>query len=65
MHGQDVTAVPVSELLRGLGIAYIPEDRLHDGFLPKANVAQNLILGYHRQKPYSRRQPDQVEYSLR
>ena len=23
------------------------------GFLPKANVAQNLILGYHRNKPYS------------
>ena len=52
MHGKDVTAVPVSELLKE-GIAYIPEDRLHDGFLPKANVAQNLILGYHRQKPYS------------
>ena len=22
-----------------LGIAYIPEDRLHDGFLPTANIA--------------------------
>jgi len=37
------------------GITYIPEDRLRDGFLPKANVAENLILGYHRQEPYSRR----------
>ncbi len=36
-----------------LGIAYIPEDRLHDGFLPKASVAHNLILGYHRKKPYT------------
>jgi len=36
-----------------MGMSYIPEDRLHDGFLPKANVAQNLILGFHRQKPYS------------
>ena len=35
------------------GVTYIPEDRLHDGFLPTANVAQNLILGSHRQKPYS------------
>jgi len=51
MHGKDVTALPVNELLKQ-GVAYIPEDRLHDGFLPKANVAQNLILGYHRQKPY-------------
>ncbi|MEN8098208.1 MAG: ABC transporter ATP-binding protein [Chloroflexota bacterium] len=30
------------------GVAYIPEDRWSDGFLPTANVAQNLILGYHR-----------------
>jgi simple sugar transport system ATP-binding protein len=37
------------------GITYIPEDRLRDGFLPKANVAENLILGYHRQEPYCRR----------
>ncbi len=36
------------------GVAYIPEDNLVDGFLPKANVAQNLILGYHRMLPYSR-----------
>ncbi len=38
------------------GIAYIPEDRLHDGFLPGAKVAQNLILGAHRLKPYCRGQ---------
>ncbi len=36
-----------------LGLAYIPEDRWLDGFLPQANVAQNLILGLHRRKPYS------------
>lgn len=41
--------------LLGQGLAYIPEDRLHDGFLPKANVAQNLILGFHRQAPYSKK----------
>jgi len=28
---------------------------LHDGFLPRANVAQNLILGLQRQEPYGRR----------
>lgn len=52
LDDQDVTKTTVAELLK-LGISYIPEDRLHDGFLPKANVAQNLILGYHRQPPYS------------
>jgi len=36
------------------GVTYIPEDRMYDGFLPKATVAHNLILGYHRQSPYSK-----------
>lgn len=53
-NGKDVTQTPVCELLE-MGVAYIPEDRLHDGYLPKANVAQNLILGYHRQEPYCNR----------
>jgi ABC-type uncharacterized transport system ATPase subunit len=53
MESKDVTDITIAELVK-LGIAYIPEDRLHDGFLPKANVAQNLILGYHRQPPYSK-----------
>ncbi|MHB1338123.1 MAG: ABC transporter ATP-binding protein [Bellilinea sp.] len=52
MDGKDVTSASISELLKS-EIAYIPEDRLHDGFLPKANVAQNLLLGHHRQQPYS------------
>jgi ABC-type uncharacterized transport system ATPase subunit len=51
---QSLLNVPTSEILKK-GVAYIPEDRLHDGFLPKANVAQNLILGFHKQEPYSNR----------
>ena len=50
--GTNVAGMETRELL-GMGITYIPEDRLLDGFLPAANVAQNLILGYHRQEPYS------------
>lgn len=42
------------ELLES-GFTYIPEDRLEDGFLPKANVAQNMILGSHDREPYSRK----------
>lgn len=53
LEGQDLVNVPTSEILKR-GVAYIPEDRLHDGFLPKANVAQNLILGFHKQEPYSK-----------
>lgn len=52
VHGKDVTQMTNAELLKD-EISYIPEDRLHDGFLPKANVAQNLILGHHKQQPYS------------
>lgn len=47
-----VSALGTRELLRQ-GVAYIPEDRLHDGFLPTASVAHNLILGAHCDAPYS------------
>lgn len=52
LRGTDITEKTNEDLFK-MGISYIPEDRLHDGFLPKANVAQNLILGHHRNKPYS------------
>ena len=52
LEGRDVTHVLTSEMLSA-GMAYIPEDCLRDGYLPKANVAQNLILGFHGLKPYS------------
>ncbi|MCX6029484.1 MAG: ABC transporter ATP-binding protein [Chloroflexi bacterium] len=51
--GTDVAQIGTAGLL-AMGVAYVPEDRLHDGFLPSANVAQNLILGSHRGAPYAR-----------
>jgi ABC-type uncharacterized transport system ATPase subunit len=48
-----VAGTETVKLLEDL-VTYIPEDRLQDGFLPAANVAQNLILGFHRREPYSR-----------
>jgi ABC-type uncharacterized transport system ATPase subunit len=54
LDGKDISTSSTEQRLE-MGIAYIPEDRLHDGFLPRANVAQNLILGYHRQKLYHHR----------
>jgi simple sugar transport system ATP-binding protein len=54
IDGMPVNETTTAELLES-GVAYIPEDRLQDGFLPKANVAQNMILGFQRQEPYSRR----------
>ncbi len=53
VDGTNVVGVETEDLLE-MGVTYIPEDRLQDGFLPAANVAQNLILGYQRQEPYSK-----------
>jgi simple sugar transport system ATP-binding protein len=36
-----------------LGIAYVPEDRLHTGVSPSLSVADNLILKSHRRAPMS------------
>lgn len=47
-----VSDVKTVDLLQEL-ITYIPEDRLQDGYLPTATVAQNLILGFHRKPTYS------------
>lgn len=51
----DETSVADTETVKLLAelVTYIPENRLEDGFLPAASVAQNLILGFHRRKPYS------------
>jgi ABC-type uncharacterized transport system ATPase subunit len=53
IDGTSVAGMETMKLLE-IGVTYIPEDRMQDGFLPAANVAQNLILGYHRQEPYSK-----------
>ena len=52
LAGQPVRFGQTAHLLAN-GVAYIPEARMADGFLPRASVAHNLILGQHRQPPYS------------
>lgn len=54
IDGMDISKLEISDVLEK-GVTYIPEDRMQDGFLPTASVAQNMILGYHRQEPYSKR----------
>jgi simple sugar transport system ATP-binding protein len=49
---EDITHTSTKETI-SRGFVYIPEDRLADGFLHKASVAYNLILGYHNLPPYS------------
>ncbi|MCB0131847.1 MAG: ATP-binding cassette domain-containing protein [Caldilineaceae bacterium] len=52
IDGLDVAAANTRQLLAA-NIAYVPEDRWDDGFLPKATVAENLILGQQRTAQYS------------
>ncbi len=52
IHGIDSDRSNTKSLLES-GVAYIPQDRLQDGFLPKASVAHNMILGYQNKSAYS------------
>jgi len=52
LYGEDITNLETHKLLQR-SISYVPEDRWQDGFLSLATVEQNLILGLHRQEPYS------------
>jgi ABC-type uncharacterized transport system ATPase subunit len=52
--GKESSGLSTRHLLEN-NVAYIPEDSLIDGFLPKANVAYNMILGFQHLTPYSRR----------
>lgn len=35
-----------------MGVVYVPEDRLREGVLPLVSVADNLILGRHKNTPF-------------
>lgn len=37
------------------GLAYIPEERMHDGVIQEFTIAENLILQDHTRPPFSRR----------
>jgi simple sugar transport system ATP-binding protein len=38
----------------GLGVGYVPEDRLHDGLVGVFSVAQNLVLDRYDDAPFAR-----------
>lgn len=53
IHNQEVSHASVDER-REAGLSYIPEDRGHVGLATDASVSDNLIMGYHRDRPISR-----------
>ncbi len=53
LDGVDVTHWPTARRIQA-GLAYIPEERMHDGVIREFSVAENLILQEHTQPPFSR-----------
>jgi ABC-type uncharacterized transport system ATPase subunit len=54
VDGRDVTGLTVHERL-GLGIGFVPEDRLADGLITSFTVAENLVLDLYDREPFGRR----------
>jgi simple sugar transport system ATP-binding protein len=53
LDGIDVTEWPAGERTAA-GLAYIPEERMHDGVIREFSVAENLILQEHTRSPFSK-----------
>ena len=51
--GRDITGLGVRKRKR-LGMAYVPDDRHHDGLILDLDVEGNLLLNTHDQPPFSR-----------
>jgi simple sugar transport system ATP-binding protein len=53
LEGRDVTRAGIDAMI-GLGVGYVPEDRLHDGLVSTFSVAENLVLDLYHRPPYSK-----------
>ena len=57
INGKDVRehgAVDAADM-RHLGLAHVPEDRLHEGLVASFEANENIILGYHDDPAYNGR----------
>jgi len=53
LNGQDISKLSIRKR-NDLGIAYIPEDRLKDGLILDYRLDENVVLGRHHQKKFSK-----------
>jgi len=53
LEGRDVTGLSPAQMFQA-GLAYIPEERMHDGVVKDFSVAENFILQDHIRAPYSK-----------
>lgn len=54
IDGKNVENLSTSKIL-AMDVVYIPEDRIKEGVLPSVTVAENLILGHHKDKQFSKK----------
>lgn len=53
VRGADVTGLTPGQI-RAVGLAHVPEDRLATGVSAGATVAENLLMGRHRERRFNR-----------
>jgi ABC-type uncharacterized transport system ATPase subunit len=53
LGGRDITRAKVDDIL-GMGVGYVPEDRIHDGLIGSFSVAENLVLDLYDQPPFAK-----------
>jgi general nucleoside transport system ATP-binding protein len=53
LEGRDVTRAGIDAMI-GLGVGYVPEDRLHDGLVSSFSVSENLVLDLYHRAPFSK-----------
>lgn len=52
LRGEEITDLSPAEVSRK-GIASIPQDRLKQGLIDEFSVQENIVLGFHRNQPFS------------
>ena len=52
IDGRNIASLGTDDIL-GLGVGYVPEDRLHDGLVGDFSVAENLVLDLYDQPPFA------------
>ena len=53
LDGRDISRLGVKKR-KGIGIAYVPDDRHHDGLILDLDVVTNLMLSAYDRKPFAR-----------
>ena len=53
VNGKDIVGLDPGEI-RSLGLAHVPEDRLATGVDKQADISENLLVGRHRQRRFTR-----------